>query len=118
MTAYLAQEQGTRYVSIGGRQFVVEEVRDVPGRQASLPAQAAQVGAAVASPMPGQVVKILVSQGDVVEKSQTLAIVEAMKMENELRAPSRARVKRICAAAGDLVDAGQIIVELEGEDGG
>ena len=66
--------------------------------------------------MPGQVVKIQVSQGDVVHKNQTLAIVEAMKMENELKSTGPARVKKICAAEGDLVDAGQVIVELEVEE--
>lgn len=116
LTVYLAEEKGKRYISIGGRQFCVEEARGSPGEQVSLQAQPAQVGQAIVSPMPGQVVKIQVSEGDVVEKNQTLAIVEAMKMENELRSPCRARVEKICAAAGDLVDAGQPIVKLEAEE--
>jgi acetyl/propionyl-CoA carboxylase alpha subunit len=53
---------------------------------------------------------------DIYVGAALLAIVEAMKMENELKASARARVKEVCAAAGDLVDAGQIIVELEPEE--
>jgi len=116
VTVYLAEEKGIRYVSVGGRQFRVEEIRAMPQAQTSPQAQASQTGSAIVSPMPGQVVKIEVSKGDFVEKNQTLAIVEAMKMENELKSPKRAQVKRICAQAGDLVDAGQVIVELDGVD--
>jgi biotin carboxyl carrier protein len=116
VTVYLAEEQGIKYVSVGGRQFLVEEARGMPQSQISPQAQAVQTGSAIVSPMPGQVVKIQVSQGDVVHKNQTLAIVEAMKMENELKSTGPARVKKICAAAGDLVDAGQVIVELELEE--
>ena len=113
VTVYLAEEKGTRYISIGGRQYIVEEAGGAEEGQSSPLTQAAQVSSAIVSPMPGQVVKIQVIEGDTVEKNQTLAIVEAMKMENELKSTGPARVKKICAAAGDLVDAGQVIVELE-----
>ncbi|MCK4273064.1 hypothetical protein KAX22_10445 [bacterium] len=116
VTVYLAEEGGRKFICIGGRQFVLEEVRESAGSGVAAQTQAFKTDYALVSPMPGQVVKIQVSEGDVVEKNQTLAIVEAMKMENELKASARARVKKVCAAAGDLVDAGQIIVELEPEE--
>jgi biotin carboxyl carrier protein len=116
LTVYLAKDREFRYISIDGKQFRVEQVQELPERQAFLQTQTAPVGSAVVSPMPGQVVKIQVVQGEVVERSQTLAIVEAMKMENELKSPRRARVRKICASPGDLVDAGQSIVELESEE--
>lgn len=116
LTVYLAKDSECRYISIDGKQFRVEEGQELPEGQAFLQTQSAPVGSAVVSPMPGQVVKIQVVQGEVVERSQTLAIVEAMKMENELKSPQRARVRKICASPGDLVDAGQPIVELELED--
>ena len=116
LTVYLARDREFRYISIAGKQFRVEQVQELPEGQAFLQTQSAPVGSAVVSPMPGQVVKIQVVQGEVVDRSQTLAIVEAMKMENELRSPRRARVRKICAAPGDLVDAGQTIVELELEE--
>ncbi|KPL19092.1 MAG: hypothetical protein AMJ92_04940 [candidate division Zixibacteria bacterium SM23_81] len=116
MTVYLARDREFRYISIDGKQFRVEEVRELPKDQAFLQMQSAPAASAVVSPMPGQVVKIHVLQGEIVERSQTLAIVEAMKMENELKSPRRARVRKICASPGDLVDAGQPIVELELEE--
>ena len=66
--------------------------------------------------MPGKVVKILVKQGDRVEKSQGLVIVEAMKMENEIKSGSGAVVKKINFKEGDLVDAAVPIIELELEE--
>jgi biotin carboxyl carrier protein len=112
---YFAEASGKKYISLGGRQYVVERVLRSAAEGGSVQTQAAEMERALVSPMPGQVVKMLVSEGDRVEKDQTVAIVEAMKMENELRAPARARVRKVFAAAGDLVDAGQVIVELEGE---
>jgi len=117
VTVYRAHAGDRRYVGVSGRQFVLQEA----GRSAADPsrprAQEARADASLCSPMPGQVVKILVGEGDVVDKHQTVAIVEAMKMENELRASCRARVKKVSARAGDLVDAGEVIVELEAEKG-
>ena len=117
VTVYLVREGESWYVSYGGRQYVVGMADpDVSaGRVAHT--QAFQADHVLVSPMPGQVVKIQVSEGDVVEKNQAMAIVEAMKMENELRASCRARVKKIYVQAGSLVDAGEVIVELEAEEG-
>ncbi|MBK8234033.1 MAG: acetyl-CoA carboxylase biotin carboxyl carrier protein subunit [Nannocystaceae bacterium] len=63
--------------------------------------------------MPGRIVRVLVAQGDVVEPNAAVVIVEAMKMENEVRSGARAKVVRIAVAAGDTVDAGQLLCELE-----
>ena len=68
--------------------------------------------AALKAPMPGLVVQVAVDEGEVVEAGDTLMIVEAMKMENELRAPAAATVKRLLAAPGDAVEKGQILVEF------
>ncbi|WP_323016010.1 acetyl/propionyl/methylcrotonyl-CoA carboxylase subunit alpha [Devosia sp.] len=64
-------------------------------------------------PMPGQVVRIDVAEGDVVEDGQTLAIVEAMKMENVLKAEKRARVSKIHAVPGAVLAVDQVILEFE-----
>jgi biotin carboxyl carrier protein len=56
------------------------------------------------SPMPGKVVKLLVGPGDEVVEGQGLVVVEAMKMENELRAPRSGRVARIAVAEGAAVE--------------
>ena len=70
-------------------------------------------GEAIAAPMPGRVVKILVAPGDDVQADQPVAIVEAMKMENEIRTVRAGRVAKIGAVAGDTVDGGALLVELE-----
>lgn len=66
----------------------------------------------VNSPMPGRVVKLLVREGDEVAAGQGLLVMEAMKMQNELRAPRAGRVQRIFAAEGDGVETGAPLVRL------
>ena len=80
----------------------------------------AQVGGGrheVRAPMPGLLKAVHVSEGEVVERDAALATLEAMKMENELRAPARARVQRVAAAAGSKVESGSLIVVLVEEPG-
>jgi propionyl-CoA carboxylase alpha chain len=64
-------------------------------------------------PMPGQVVRIDVTAGDVVEAGQNLAIVEAMKMENVLKADRRARVKEVRVQPGAVLAVDEVILEFE-----
>ncbi len=64
-------------------------------------------------PMPGQVVRIDVKEGDVVEDGQTLAIVEAMKMENVLKAEKRARVSKVHVVPGAVLAVDQVMLEFE-----
>ena len=65
------------------------------------------------APMPGLLVRLDVKEGDRVEAGQPLAVVEAMKMENILRAEKSAVVKTVSAAAGDSLAVDQVILELE-----
>ena len=67
----------------------------------------------VTSPMPGKVVRILVAAGDEVKARQGLAVVEAMKMENELRAARDGRVREVLVAEGQSVDAGALLLIVE-----
>ncbi len=66
----------------------------------------------VVSPMPGRVVKVLVAPGQHVEPGQGVVIVEAMKMENELRAETAGTVQTIKCAPGDTVEGGAELVIL------
>jgi biotin carboxyl carrier protein len=68
---------------------------------------------AIAAPMPGRVVKVLVSAGDAVAARQGLIVIEAMKMENELRAPRAGTVQEVRAAQGAAVEAGAVVVVIE-----
>lgn len=68
---------------------------------------------AVLAPMPGRVVRVLVAPGDVVAAKQGVVVVEAMKMENELRSPKAGRVKEVAVTPGTSVDAGRVLVVIE-----
>lgn len=70
-------------------------------------------GEKVLSPMPGNIWKILVSVGDSVNSGDTLLILEALKMENEIPAPVSGIVKKINVQEGSTVNSGDILVELE-----
>jgi pyruvate carboxylase subunit B len=69
--------------------------------------------APLVAPMPGLVVRVHVSAGDVVSAGQGLVVMEAMKMENELRAPGAGRVNRVLVEPGTAVEKGAVLVELE-----
>jgi biotin carboxyl carrier protein len=65
------------------------------------------------SPMPGKVIKILKKEGDEVKEGEGVIVVEAMKMENELRAPKAGKVKEIKVKEGDAVEAGARLAQIE-----
>ena len=67
----------------------------------------------VVAPMPGRVMRVLVKPGDEVTARQGLIVIEAMKMENELRSPKPGRVKAVQVAAGASVEAGRVLIVVE-----
>ncbi len=69
--------------------------------------------ARIKAPMPGKVVRVLVVPGDPVVARQGLVVVEAMKMENELRSPKDGRVKEVTVTEGTSVEAGAVLVVVE-----
>jgi 3-methylcrotonyl-CoA carboxylase alpha subunit len=70
-------------------------------------------GGGLEAPMPGKVIAVKVAPGDTVSKGDELLVVEAMKMENAVRAPRDGRVKSVLARVGDMVSPGVVLVELE-----
>jgi biotin carboxyl carrier protein len=107
---YFAEDNDKKYLSIDGNYFILESEKK---KATSVRESVSLKGNSVASPMPGLVVKIPVTLGDKVKADTTLAIVEAMKMQNELRAPCDGVISKINFKEGDQVDALQVIVELE-----
>ena len=65
------------------------------------------------APMPGMIVRVTAQVGDAVQPGQGLVVMEAMKMENELRATSAGTVKAILAQVGTAVEKGAVLLELE-----
>jgi pyruvate carboxylase subunit B len=83
-------------------------IRDLSG------ASAGPTGPApLKAPMPGLIVRVHVQVGDQVQAGQGLVVMEAMKMENELRATAAGRVKSIIATPGTAVEKGALLIELE-----
>jgi len=67
----------------------------------------------IVAPMPGKVVRLLVKAGDRVEEGQGLFVVEAMKMQNEIRSPKSGIVERVLAKEGQAVNAGEVLAWVE-----
>ncbi len=70
-------------------------------------------GTPIEAPMPGTILKVLVTAGQAVKSGDTVVILEAMKMENEITAPSDGTVTAVCVNQGDTVDAGKVIITIK-----
>ena len=101
-------------VLVDGRNYHIhlldERRMRLGGLQAGIELQGRQ---RVSVPMPGKVIAVLVSEGDKVERGQGLVIVEAMKMENEVRSPIAGEVKEVKVKAGDSLEAGATLLVVE-----
>ena len=109
--AHVVSHGGRILVAVEGRVYEFSTAQGNQGRERK--SQAGGWEPEIRSPMPGKILEVRVSQGDEVEANQTLVVLEAMKMENTLASGARARVKTIHVAPGELVELGQILVELE-----
>ena len=105
-------------LSIDGRAHRAEAIDERTHHIRSM--TVAMAGAAgpkpVKAPMPGLVVRVDVEVGDAVQPGQGLVIVEAMKMENELKAEAEGVVSKIHVASGDTVDKDQVLIDFEVPD--
>jgi len=109
--SYQARVDGV-CVSIAGRSFRVE-VLDPRRWDRERNHQEAEGRQNITAVMPGKVVRVLVAQGDQVEAGQGLIVVEAMKMQNEMKAVKAGRVATLAAVAGATVNAGEILATIE-----
>ena len=99
-------------VSLGGREFEFT-VRD-PKRLAHQGAAAAGEGKAqLVAMMPGKVVGVLVEEGQEVEANQPILVVEAMKMQNEMRSPRAGVLRDVRVKTGDTVNGGDVLAVIE-----
>ena len=102
-------------VLVNGRLVSARVMRRVMRGPGAGPGGASAAGAPhlVSTPMPGRVVRVLVAPGDAVANRQALVVVEAMKMENEVRAPRAGKVAEVRVAEGMPVEARTVLVVLE-----
>jgi len=110
-TSYEVHVVGNQ-VTVNGHSF---EIAIEDPRQWKRPGAAAGAHGKVriTAPMPGKVVRILVAQGDEVTAGQGIAVVEAMKMQNELKSPRDGRVTSVKVQENDSVNAGAVLAVIE-----
>ena len=114
----------TYHITLNGKVYEVEieevkagqkpqpTVAAAPKAEAKKEVAATGAGEAVEAPMPGTIVNVNVKNGDVVKKGQVLAILEAMKMENEIVAPRDGVVNNISVDKGQNVNHGEKLLEM------
>ena len=107
---YIAGPPDDRWAFWNGHVF-----RSEPGGSGSRPRRGARARGAqsLAAPMPATIIKVLVEPGGTVKKGDPVVLLEAMKMELPIHAPSDATVTAVRCRQGDLVQAGATLVELE-----
>ncbi len=98
-------------VIIEGHEFAfhIEDPREWRKRGAALEAEGKQQ---VLASMPGKIVRVLVAAGQAVKSGQGIVVVEAMKMQNELRSPKAGTVERLLVAEGQAVNAGETLAVI------
>lgn len=84
-----------------------------PVKKEAAPVKSSVGATKVEAPMQGKIVDIRVSEGDVLEVGQVVAVLEAMKMENEVVSPKAGTVTSINVATGQSVDSGDVIISLD-----
>ena len=104
--AYVADDGRTCRVSVAGEVF---EFKRPDPRRRRTPHHAE---GSLAASMPGQVAKVLVAEGESVQRGQPLIVLEAMKMEIKIAAPHAGRVAKILVRQGQVVDRGQGLIDL------
>jgi len=108
-----AGANGALRLVVRGRRYAAEvrDPRAFRGRKATAGKAAGPLR--LVAPMPGKVVRILKAEGELVEPGEGVVVVEAMKMQNEIRSPRKGVVRKILAAAGTAVNAGEALAVVE-----
>jgi biotin carboxyl carrier protein len=110
--SYAVAILGAGEVSVNGLVFQVEvfDPRELRGRRSAADNSGPQ---SVTAPMPGRVIRVLVEPGQEVAADEGLIVVEAMKMQNEMKAPRAGRIAAIKTVAGTTVSAGDVLLVIE-----
>jgi biotin carboxyl carrier protein len=109
----LEENESESAIQVAGQRFTFEldDPRSLRSRRSRH--GAAEGPKSLKAPMPGRVVRVLIEVGAVVEAEQGLVVIEAMKMQNELRSPKAGRVAELRVAPGEPVIAGQVLAIIE-----
>ena len=99
-------------VYIGDREYSVEVLDPRRWQRGRNEVAATDGHEQIIAPMPGKVVRVMVQAGEAVETGQGLLVVEAMKMQNEIKSPRAGTVERITASEGQTVNAGDVLAVI------
>lgn len=108
-----AARRETREVRVGSRVFAVTLIDPKRLRGGQSAGAQADGTAQLIAPMPGKVVRVLVEQGAQVSAGDSIIVVEAMKMQNEMKSPRDGTVTALHAQAGATVSAGEVLAVIE-----
>jgi biotin carboxyl carrier protein len=101
------------HLSVGSVRYLAE-LRDPRSLRSRIGADADEKGPKkLLAPMPGKVVRVLIGEQHAVEAGQSVLVVEAMKMQNEIKSPKKGTVQKIVAAEGSNVNAGDVLAIVE-----
>lgn len=106
-------ERETHHISFGDQSVQVEVFDPLTMKRSRREDDGTAGGGSVRALMPGRVARLLVEEGEQVEKGKGLLILEAMKMENEIAAPKSGVVKKIAVQAGETVEGGAELVLID-----
>lgn len=103
---------GDTHIWVGSARFAAE-VRDPRSLRSRVRAVDDHGPKKLTAPMPGKVVRILVTQGSAVEAGAGIVVVEAMKMQNEVKSPKKGTIQKILVSEGAAVNAGDVLAIVE-----
>jgi biotin carboxyl carrier protein len=103
---------GELYLWVGGERFAaqIRDPRSLRGRSRAADDQGPKK---LTAPMPGKIVRVLVSQGTTVEAGAGVLVVEAMKMQNEIKSPKKGTIQKIMVSEGAAVNLGDVLAIVE-----
>ena len=99
-------------VHAGGEEFSAQVIDPRQWQRRRSSTAEAEGRQQVVASMPGKIVRVLVKPGDAVEAGQGLIVVEAMKMQNEIRSPKTGKVEHLLVTEGQAVNAGEVLVTV------
>ncbi len=104
---------GETHIIVGSERFTAE-VRDPRSLRSRRAAAGHEAGPAkILAPMPGKIIRLIAAEGDEVDAGQGLVVVEAMKMQNEIKTTKKGKVTKIAVKEGSAVNAGDLLAIVE-----
>ena len=108
----IERAEGAMQISLGGHRFVAE-VRDPRSLRGRTRAADEHGPKNLTASMPGKVVRVLVAEGNEIEAGAGMVVVEAMKMQNEVKSPKKGIIQKILVSEGTTVSAGDVLAIVE-----